>query len=455
MAKITLGPIIGKVTDTTARILIEIDSDATVVCNATDNAGNTLEFSDNLKKNRPFAFALNGLQPNTEYKIIFTGVDGSTPNSRVKTFESNTERMNVAAVSCNFPSRNGENDMWGDLRDRFVVPNDVDLLLHVGDQVYGDSVFDKAMSIIRLNNPKGKKAQDEAISELYRGLYRKNWTEPTIRSVLANVSNLMIWDDHEIRDDWGSRADDSNPEKPAYRIGSLARDVYREYQRQLWDDAFSSSAPTSSDEQHFHSWGKIGILFVDQRGGRSFGKDNVRPYLGTRQWNDIVKQLTGGELSKVRALIVVTSVPLVYLSSSMTDLGDFLVNDLLDHWSHPKYTKEQIEMIRALRDWKDADDGQRELLVVGGDVHVGANTDIKHNNKTIFRQLITSPITNHPPKTFLFIGLKSLIKDEARLSESYSFKHTNLTNLRNYGIIIVRVPPSGVPKVEGSLQKES
>ena len=25
-----------------------------------------------------------------------------------------------------------------------------------------------------------------------------------MRYVLANVSNLMIWDDHEIRDDWGS-----------------------------------------------------------------------------------------------------------------------------------------------------------------------------------------------------------------------------------------------------------
>ena len=36
MAKITLGPVIGKVTDTTARILIEVDSDAQVTCDVTD-----------------------------------------------------------------------------------------------------------------------------------------------------------------------------------------------------------------------------------------------------------------------------------------------------------------------------------------------------------------------------------------------------------------------------------
>ena len=36
MAKITVGPVIGKVTDTTARILIEVDGDVQITCDATD-----------------------------------------------------------------------------------------------------------------------------------------------------------------------------------------------------------------------------------------------------------------------------------------------------------------------------------------------------------------------------------------------------------------------------------
>jgi hypothetical protein len=36
MAKTTVGPVIGKVTDTTARILIEVDGDVQITCDATD-----------------------------------------------------------------------------------------------------------------------------------------------------------------------------------------------------------------------------------------------------------------------------------------------------------------------------------------------------------------------------------------------------------------------------------
>lgn len=456
MAKITLGPIIGKVTETTARVLIEIDSATTVTCVITDTTGNVLNFNGKVLKNRPFVFRLTGLQPNMKYKVSFTGVDSNFPIGRIRTFDANANKMNIAAVSCNAPVRNGSTDLWQDLLDRYVMPNDVDLLIHIGDQVYGDGVFTKSKRIINENIPPGKKIQDAKIKELYRDLYRSWWSIPATRKVLANVSNLMIWDDHDIRDDWGSLSEDFDKSSVEFRIGTLARQVYREYQRQLWDDFDIDSLPANSDEHHHHSWGQIGILFLDQRSGRSFGRDAARPYLGTRQWNFVENQLKTGDLSKVRALIVVTSVPLVYLGGNITTLGSNIpiANDLLDHWSHTFHQKEQIEMIRALREWKAAKNGQRELLVVGGDVHIGGNTEVKHLGATIFKQLITSPITNQPPKLFLFAGLKILAETEQNLSESYSYEHSNLTNKRNYGIVVVRVPNNGLPKVEGSLVKE-
>ena len=42
MAKITVGPVIGKVTDTTARILIEVDGDVQITCDATDTNKNVV-----------------------------------------------------------------------------------------------------------------------------------------------------------------------------------------------------------------------------------------------------------------------------------------------------------------------------------------------------------------------------------------------------------------------------
>lgn len=449
MPKITLGPVIGKVTDTAARILIEVDSDAQVTCDASAAGQNAVTQTSNFTKDRPSVFTLTGLVPETEYEITFKGVTANYPKGRVKTFATNATSLNVAAVSCNFLGRRGASDLWADLRDRYVIPGDVNLLLHVGDQIYGDATFARSLTIIKSSQPKTKKAQDEQILEAYRRLYRAWWAEPATREVLANVSNLMIWDDHEIRDDWGSRPEDSNPDSVEYRIGTLARQAYREYQRQLWDDL-----PHSDAEHHFHVWGNIGVLFCDLRGGRSFTRDAARPYLSTPQWNDISTALTTGVFSTVRALIVVTSVPLVYLGRHITDLGTSAADDLFDHWSHPLHNKEQVEMVRALREWKEAAPGQRELLVVGGDVHVGGETRIMRDKTAIFKQLITSPITNTPPKWYAFYGLLVLTKAEEDLTGSYSYKHHDFTNKRNYGIIVVRVPPLGTPKVEGTLVKE-
>jgi hypothetical protein len=454
MAKLTLGPVIGKVTDSTARLLIEVDADVQVTCDATSANGPATRTVDCIK-DRPVAFQLVNLSPATEYTISFQGVSGDYPRGRVRTFPSNPDKLNVAAVSCNYLGRRGRTDLWSDLLHRYVLPGDIDLILHAGDQIYGDAVFARALTIIKENTIRPRAAQDKHILNAYRNLYRAWWSEETTRKVLATVSNLMIWDDHEIRDDWGSRDTDCDPASVEFHIGTLARQVYREYQRQLWDDFDTNAAPASGEEQHWHSWGPIGVLFIDQRGGRSFGREPSRPYLSTVQWDKIVATLTVGELSQVRALIVVTSVPLCYLGGSTTAHGTGFSDDLYDHWSHPKHAKEQIEMLRELRRWKSANKGQRELLVLGGDVHVGGYTHIEHEGATIFNQLITSPITNHPPKWYEFYGLKILTEIEENLTASYSFEHHDLTNKRNYGIIIVRVPSPGLPRVEGTLMKET
>lgn len=339
------------------------------------------------------------------------------------------------------------------MMDRYIKPGQIDLILHLGDQIYGDSAFGKAMSILN-GKSKGNKRQETQILELYRSLYRMTWNYPPTQGVLASTSNLMIWDDHEIRDGWGSQKCDYDKSSPEFYVGTLARKVFREYQRQLWDDIDVDEVPGSGYEHHFHTWGSIGVMFVDQRGGRSFERDAEKPYLGTKQWNDISNALsTGGLFSDVRALLVVTSVPLVYLSSGITTKGSMIdmVEDLKDHWAYLPHRKEQIEMIRLLRRWKEASD-DRNVLVIGGDVHVGGHTSIEHYDKEIFKQFITSPVTNKPPNWYQFYGIRLLMEAKETLGSSYSFEHYDFIRRRNFGFILVRVPPdSGKPKLEGTL----
>ena len=452
MAKLVLGPVIGEVTSTTARVGVEVNTSISLSMQLSGEDGSVHEKSLNLPANRFKALLFENLSPDVRYSVGIEGAKGIV-KGQIKTKPEEFRAANFAAVSCNFTVRRKTTDAWADLRDRFVLPGKIDVLFHVGDQIYGDSAFQKAEILLQARKI-GTKVQQEKIKEYYRSLYRMSWAFPSTRDVLANVSNLMIWDDHEIRDDWGSEKADSDEESQAYHIGTLAHEVFREYQRQLWQAP--ESWPDKKLEHHLHKWGDIGVLFVDQRGGRSFERDNERPYLGTLQWQGISKSLSAnGYFHNVRALVVVTSVPLVYLGDTITNGGTGLVDDLKDHWAYGTHRTEQIELLRLLRRWKEQ--AGREVLVVGGDVHIGLKSDIRHQGKRVIRQLITSPVTNNPPGGIMFGALKTLLELEQTIGDNYQVEHHGYSNKRNYGLIMVRVPSnaSDCPSITSGIETPS
>ncbi|HMF56269.1 MAG TPA: alkaline phosphatase D family protein, partial [Pyrinomonadaceae bacterium] len=394
MPKITVGPVIGKVTDSTARVLAEADDYSQVTCELRDSGGHSLQQTKNLRRNRPSIFSFENLLPETDYTVAFHGADCDL-EGRFRTFSANPSTMNLLALSCNRTIKRGTTDLWADLNQRFVSAGESDMILHIGDQIYADSAFDTALHKLQTEGiPRGDQAQEEEILELYRERHRVAWNDPSTRKVLASVPNLMILDDHEIRDDWGSGKSDSDPNSNEYYIGKLGRRAYREYQRQLWDDFDTDQDPASGIEHHFHTWGDVGVMFLDQRGGRTFGFHPSKPYLSQPQWDDIHAALgAGGIFDRVRALLVITSVPLVYLTSKVGELAHIALNDFRDHWSYGTHRPEQLEIIKALQEWKEIGIGRRELLILGGDVHVGGYSHIKFQGNTLYDQIITSPIT--------------------------------------------------------------
>ncbi|TMR99067.1 alkaline phosphatase family protein [Nonomuraea basaltis] len=78
-----------------------------------------------------------------------------------------------------------------------------DLLLLLGDQVYADNPSPEMLAYIRARRstpPQGEIADFEEYAELYR----QAWTEPEIRWLLSTVPTAMIFDDHDVRDDWNT-----------------------------------------------------------------------------------------------------------------------------------------------------------------------------------------------------------------------------------------------------------
>lgn len=117
--------------------------------------------------------------------------------------------------------------------------------------------------------------------------------------------------------------------------------------------------------------GGVGLIFLDIRGSRTFHRevDDGKKYLGSFQWNAITKALSpDGIFGNVRALLVCSPAPLVFLEPRITQSVAVAFNRLEDfkgHWSYGEHIKEQIMMIDALNDWKTSGIG-REVLVLGG-----------------------------------------------------------------------------------------
>ena len=78
-----------------------------------------------------------------------------------------------------------------------------DLLLLLGDQVYADEVSPQTEKFVRSRRDMDEEPGPIALDfEEYTRLYRESWGEPVTRWLLSTVSSAMIFDDHDVHDDW-------------------------------------------------------------------------------------------------------------------------------------------------------------------------------------------------------------------------------------------------------------
>lgn len=80
-----------------------------------------------------------------------------------------------------------------------------DMVLFLGDQVYADETTTEMREFIDsrrdIEQPPGPELKDY---EEYAHLYRLAWSDPVNRWLLSTLPSAMIFDDHDIRDDWNT-----------------------------------------------------------------------------------------------------------------------------------------------------------------------------------------------------------------------------------------------------------
>ena len=155
---------------------------------------------------------------------------------------------------------------WG--LDPFDVFNPLaghhpDFMLYVGDQIYADE-------------PVGI---DDQPAAFYRK-YRENWGEHNLRPFLASVPALMMWDDHELQDNWDFGT--SNP----YASARAGFDLYQ---------GSHNPAPRIAGQMYFQAQSGDAALYVlDTRTFRSFEDlpdDASKTMLGATQKADLKQWL--------------------------------------------------------------------------------------------------------------------------------------------------------------------
>jgi len=438
------GPVIGKVTDTTANVLLEVDGNALVTCTASPSKGLAVRATHQMQAGTPGVFMLEGLKPETTYSLSFDRLASiHTDKLRLRGCEVRTmprpgdvKRLRLLALSCDWPDQleEGDEDPWGRL-SKLCKQGECDVMLHLGDQVYtwGNARMLEAVRAMEDVQKPGispalrARMEQNACVKLQES-YQYTWTRPETAVALAHASHLMIWSDNDVTNDFTvlRKPDGSQEYLPEYL--SVAMRVYRMYQRVLWDPECCTKqdeleAMSETREWHFHTYGPCGIFFIDMRGNRispdGHLKQGLPPLLSGAQRQAIEDAFSQPEL---KCMVLCAEVPFVGPHPDNIVEQAEKLPFLKDHW--PYNLSELTWLLDLCFDWKKQVDG-REVLLLGGDIHVGVDSTISDKRSGLsIRHITTSPITNKVSRFFPVL--------EGDLNERYSYRHTPLDLHRNY-----------------------
>ena len=222
MAELRLGPLLRYVGGSTATVWVEASRPCAVRVRGADGSGG---------EGRTFQVAghhyalvtVTGLTPGTttpyEVHLDGTGVwplpDSPFPPSVIRT-PADGDPVRLAFGSCRWaaPPADEKDPVGPDALDTLAARiaaapegERPDVLLLLGDQVYADEVSKATRAWIAarrgLADPPGHQVADY---EDYTRLYYESWLDPEIRWLLSTVPSCMIFDDHDVIDDWNTSA---------------------------------------------------------------------------------------------------------------------------------------------------------------------------------------------------------------------------------------------------------
>jgi len=264
----------------------------------------------------------------------------------------------------------GINPDWGGLRlYETMYRAEPDLFVHCGDTIYADQPLQPEVtlddgSVWRNLVTPAKTKVAETLDE-FRGNYQYNLLDEHIRRFNASVSQVVIWDDHEVRDNWyPTRSLDRDTRyqvKSAALLAARARQAFFEY----------NPLPFAGDdpERIYRSvpyGGALEVFALDLRSYRDANSENRQASLddGARLFGERQLAWLEARLEASRAVwkVIACDLPI-----------GLIVRDFPSHYEaianadHGAPLGRELEIARLLRFMRDRQ--IRNVVWITGDVH--------------------------------------------------------------------------------------
>ncbi|MFD2764496.1 alkaline phosphatase D family protein [Micromonospora eburnea] len=225
-SRLLIGPLLRRVVGTRATVWVETSAPASVTVRTAGGAtGTAPTFS---AYDHHYAIVVvTGLTPDsaTTYQVLIDDeVAWPVPESgfppsviRTRAADDRDQPVNLLFGSCrettqHATARRLPPDALDAYARRLIADPDPaglpDLLVLLGDQVYADVTSPTVRKLLRRRRrrPAGAPATQVVSFDEYTKLYLESWRDPEIRWLLSTVPSVMIFDDHEVIDDWNTSA---------------------------------------------------------------------------------------------------------------------------------------------------------------------------------------------------------------------------------------------------------
>jgi len=318
-------------------------------------------------------------------------------------------------------------------------------LVLLGDQIYAHKPPFDTLDFIRSRRDASEPPGEEVASfEEYARLYRDSWGDPAIRWLLSTVPSAMIFDDHEVADDWNVSESwlEETRNHPWWNDqisgGHVSYWIYQHLgnlsPKELKQDSLFERVKTADDAgpilrefaykahretagtrwSFYRDFGDTRLVMMDSRGGRVLERGH-RSMVDADEWRWIEEHATGG----FDHLLLGTSLPVLLgpgvhhlqawneavcsgaWGERATKWGEKTRRSLdLDHWS--SFNDSFVRLTDLIQRVGAGERGRppASILVLSGDVHHGylaESTFYDDGVESSLYQAVCSPLRNSLP----------------------------------------------------------